>query len=108
MSRSSLFNWLGSKRCCASEIVQLIKHGINFGQTSELFVEPFAGSASVTLELAPKCFILNDINPNIINVFASVKNCNLGFHKHNNVHKEILKIRREFNLLKVTKKRGEY
>ena len=39
----------------------------------EQYIEPFCGSASLCFHLQPRTYIINDINPDIMNVYSSIQ-----------------------------------
>lgn len=64
-----LFNWVGGKRRLIYDMQVLWnENNLIDGYVQERrLVEPFCGSAAVTFRLEPKCAVLNDINPYLIN-----------------------------------------
>ena len=60
--------WAGGKRQLLDEIN---KHVPNEYGT---YIEPFAGAGAVLFDLQPKKAIINDVNPELINVYKVVKN----------------------------------
>lgn len=64
--RSPLTKWAGGK---FNYISQLSKDLPEY----EHYIEPFCGSAALCFHLQPKCFTLNDSNPDIMNVYSSIQ-----------------------------------
>lgn len=93
---TSPLKWVGSK---SKIIYDIVKH-IN---SANIFVEPFLGSASVALNVSAEKYVLNDLNPDLVNFYNQVllnpekilEECKNYF---NNMTKEkYLKLRDEFN-----------
>ncbi len=63
-----ILKWVGGKRQLMNEIVTRLPEEYNN------YYEPFLGGASVLLGLNPKVSFVNDINPELINVYNTVKN----------------------------------
>lgn len=68
MNSKPIIRWAGSKRKLLPKLLSRIPSNI------ETYVEPFCGSASLFFELQPAKAILNDINPELINAYAILKN----------------------------------
>lgn len=63
-----ILKWAGGKRQLLTEIKKYIpKRGI------DLYVEPFFGGGAVLLDLQPNKAIINDYNPELINVYQVVR-----------------------------------
>ena len=67
--------YTGSKRKLAKWICS------NIDLSGKRLVEPFCGSAAVTLFLEPKKAWLNDISPFVIDIFSAIKTDPIRFHK---------------------------
>mgnify|MGYP003344501462 FL=1 len=65
MTNKPFFKWAGSKYRVLSYILPLIG-------TPTRYIEPFAGSLSVALNVVALEYILNDFNDDLINVYESV------------------------------------
>lgn len=81
-----ILKWVGGKRQLMNEIVSRLPENYNN------YYEPFLGGASVLLALNPEVSFVNDINPELINVYNTVKNN----------HEELI------NLLKEHKNESDY
>lgn len=64
-----IIKWAGSKRQLLPELSARIPN--TFGR----YVEPFLGSAALFLELQPHQAILNDFNPELINMYTCIRDC---------------------------------
>jgi DNA adenine methylase len=100
MVAKSFIKWLGGK----SEIT---KHIFSMSPNSNYkrFIEPFAGSMVVSLNCDIQHMIINDYNPDLVNVYRCVKNshvkllkeCKGLFTKQNNSAESYKNFRNEFN-----------
>lgn len=64
--RSPLTKWAGGKYNYLSQLSKdLPRH--------EHYIEPFCGSAALCFHLQPSHFILNDSNPDVMNVYSSIQ-----------------------------------
>lgn len=61
--------WLGGKTGLAHRLSELFKPYRN----THTWVEPFCGALGAALGVKPKCALLNDINPHLINLYRQVK-----------------------------------
>lgn len=64
----SLLRWAGSKRQLLGELKEYWSAA---GATR--YIEPFAGSAALFFEIAPKTAILNDVNSDLIGFYRGIK-----------------------------------
>lgn len=62
--------WVGGKRQIMSAIVKLLPPKIN----TLTYYEPFVGGGALVFHLQPKTAIINDSNPELINVYQVIKN----------------------------------
>ena len=87
-----LYTWAGSKRKFTENIHRAIDD-MNIDKV-ELYIEPFAGSLSFTINNIAKIkankYIVNDLDKNLTSVFKAVKN------DYRKVQEEYLKVRNEF------------
>ncbi len=60
--------WAGGKRWLVPHLTPIWEQ-----HTSRRLVEPFCGGLAVTLGLAPKKALLNDINPHLLNFYRQLK-----------------------------------
>ena len=67
MKKTSILRWSGSKTRLLPDLRRLSPK--NFGR----YVEPFAGSASLFFEIAPKESILGDLNSCVIDVYRAIQ-----------------------------------
>ncbi|MCX7597248.1 MAG: DNA adenine methylase, partial [Armatimonadetes bacterium] len=56
--------WPGGKRWLAPQLAHIWAP-----HSHRRFVEPFCGGLGITLKLRPRCALLNDINPHLINFY---------------------------------------
>lgn len=76
-----ILKWVGGKRQLMHEIVSRLPENYNN------YYEPFLGGASVLLALNPDVSFVNDINPELINVYNTVKKNHEGLIKLLKKHK---------------------
>ena len=62
-----IIKWAGGKRQLLPELKKYLPPQYN------IYVEPFLGSAAMFLDLLPDKAVLNDFNPELINVYKSVR-----------------------------------
>ena len=62
-----IIKWLGGKTQCLNYIKELMP------STYNKYYEPFLGGGAVLLDLCPKEAIVNDINPELINMYNQIK-----------------------------------
>ena len=62
-----IIKWAGSKRQLLPELRARIPH--RFGR----YIEPFLGSGALFLDLLPNEAILNDFNPELINMYSCIR-----------------------------------
>ena len=75
MNVKPIFRWAGSKR----QIVSLLARF--WSNKFDRYIEPFAGSACLFFYLMPKCSIINDINPWLIEAYQFIKRYPLRVHQ---------------------------
>ena len=63
----SILRWSGSKTRLLSDLRRLAPRDF------QRYIEPFAGSASLFFEIAPKNAILGDVNPCVIDMYRAIK-----------------------------------
>ena len=64
-----ILKWMGGKRQLLPEITRRLP--IKYGQ----YFEPFLGGGAVLFELTPKTAVVNDANPELINLYKVVRDC---------------------------------
>lgn len=64
---SPMLKWVGGKRQLLSEIVPMLN------DKCSVYVEPFIGGGAVLFDMQPKKAIINDYNPELINVYKTVR-----------------------------------
>ena len=73
MSKNKLISpfvkWVGGKRQLMSSIMEVMPASIN----KYTYVEPFVGGGAVLFHIQPKNAVINDYNPELINVYNVVK-----------------------------------
>ena len=62
-----IIKWTGGKRQLLGDILPLIPNNIT------TYVEPFLGGAAVLLALTPKRAVVNDANPELVNLYTVVR-----------------------------------
>jgi DNA adenine methylase len=65
-----LIKWSGGK---ADEIDEIMKY---VPQNYDTYVEPFVGGGALFFHLAPQKSVINDIHPDLINLYSEIKNGN--------------------------------
>jgi DNA adenine methylase len=73
-SSSLLLRWAGSKRASVQRLASY------WGTGYERYIEPFAGSACLFFQVKPKCALLADINPELINALKQLKKHPTALH----------------------------
>jgi DNA adenine methylase len=68
MTLKPFIKWAGGKRWLLNHVSNLIKR-VEYDR----LVEPFCGAAALSLGLAPKSAVLNDLNPHLINLLRQVQ-----------------------------------
>lgn len=63
-----LLKWAGGKRWLIPELMRFWNP-----EKYSMYIEPFAGGLAYALNICPKCAIINDINPHLINFYKWVK-----------------------------------
>lgn len=94
----TFLKWAGNK----SQIKELISKHIDARNSS--FIEPFVGSCAISLNIEAKNYILNDINPDLINLYKTilsddsfVEYAKSFFIDENNSSEQYYKFRKLFN-----------
>ncbi|MBX9824644.1 MAG: Dam family site-specific DNA-(adenine-N6)-methyltransferase [Xanthobacteraceae bacterium] len=77
--------WAGSKRKLLGRL------GVFWSQQHTAYVEPFAGSACLFFELAPKAAVLGDTNSELIELFEVVRDA------PDRLHRRLTRIRRDLD-----------
>lgn len=76
--------WAGGKRWLSEHVLDLIPDG--FGT----YFEPFLGSGAIYFSLQPKAAVLSDLNGDLINAYASIRDCsdkvNTALRHHHRQH----------------------
>ena len=94
--------WAGSK----TKLLPIIK---SYSEVRDVFVEPFAGSGVVFLNMSGyKKYYVYDINPDLINLYQTLKSegesfislCESYFIPENNIKERYYELRKEFNTIK--------
>lgn len=68
-----IIKWVGGKTQLLSQIKERLP--LNFNQyPHQKYFEPFLGGAAVLLDLNPTNAVVNDINPELINMYLQIKN----------------------------------
>jgi DNA adenine methylase len=68
-SITPILKWVGGKRQSIPAILKLLPSTIN----SAIYIEPFIGAGALFFYLQPKNAIINDFNPELINVYRVIK-----------------------------------
>jgi len=95
----SFLKWAGSKRSALNNLFKYIP------REGAVFVEPFLGSATVALNTNYDRYILNDINPDLINLYKLIVKCpekflsdtESLFIESNNRKRAFLELRERYN-----------
>lgn len=69
-SLKPIIKWVGGKSQCVKILSEYI-----FTQPGTVYIEPFIGGGSVLLTFKPDNFIINDINPNLMCMYNTIKYC---------------------------------
>ena len=64
----SFINWQGNKKKHLKHLLPFVPSEYN------TYIEPFVGSGSLFLHLAPSKWIINDLNKDLINSWMDVRN----------------------------------
>ena len=97
--RKPFLKWAGNKYRVLDHLLPLIG-------TPKTYVEPFAGSCAAALNVDAKRYVLNDINPDLINLYNYLTNpnddnfipyCGDFFRPENNDKEEYIALRKYFN-----------
>ncbi len=90
---SPILKWVGGKRQLLADIIPLIN------KRCSTYVEPFVGGGAVFFELQPNKAIINDYNPELINVYEVVRDfpeeliVSLEKHSRENTEEYFYKLR---------------
>lgn len=66
-----VIKWAGGKSNCLKVLSEYL-----FFSPNRMYIEPFIGGGSVLLAFKPTKFIINDINPNLICMYTTIKDSN--------------------------------
>lgn len=66
-----IVKWVGGK----TSSLKILSEYIFISSSNGVYVEPFLGGASLLFTFKPKCAYVNDINPNLMLMYWSIKNC---------------------------------
>lgn len=66
-----VIKWLGGKRELCPKIKEMLPPG--FDPNKNKYYEPFLGGGAVLLDLCPEEAVVNDINPELINMYLQVR-----------------------------------
>lgn len=66
-----IIKWVGGKGQLLEQIKERLP--VNFNKNHQTYYEPFAGGLAVLLELMPSSAIVNDINPELTNMYLQIK-----------------------------------
>lgn len=97
--RKPFLKWAGNKYRVLDHLLPLIG-------TAKTYVEPFAGSCATALNVDAKRYVLNDINPDLINLYkylinpnddSFIQHCGDFFRPENNDKEEYISLRKYFN-----------
>lgn len=66
-----IIKWVGGKRELASKIREMLPPG--FDPNKNTYYEPFLGGGAILLDLNPKEAVVNDINPELINMYQQIR-----------------------------------
>jgi DNA adenine methylase len=76
--------WAGGKRWLSDHVLELIPKGFS------TYFEPFLGSGAIYFSLQPKAAVLSDLNEDLINAYASIRDCpekvNTALRQHHRQH----------------------
>lgn len=76
--------WAGGKRWLSEHVLELIPEGFS------TYFEPFLGSGAIFFSLQPKAAVLSDLNEDLINAYASIRDCaekvNTALRQHHRQH----------------------
>lgn len=90
--------WAGNKYRCLDQIIPRLSQG-------KRLIEPFAGSGAIFLNSQYDAHLLNDQNPELINLFEYLKtegekfieDCRIWFTPENNIKYRYYELRQQFN-----------
>ncbi len=107
MHRKPFLKWAGGKYRVLDKILRELPVGSQF-------VEPFAGSCAVYLNIEAKTALICDVNADLICLYQHIQRegkefisyCQEFFAPSNNTKEKYIEIRNEFNICKDTRKRG--
>lgn len=107
MQRKPFLKWAGSKYRVLDKILKELP-------TASRFVEPFAGSCAVYLNVAATRSLVCDVNADLISLYQHIQQegdefilyCQSFFTSDNNTKERYFEIREEFNLCNDARKRG--
>lgn len=68
MTLNPVIKWVGGKTQLLSKIIPLLPTEYN------TYYEPFIGGGAVLFSIQPKKAVINDINPQLINLYSQIKN----------------------------------
>ena len=97
--RKPFLKWAGNKYRVLPHLLPLIGN-------PRTFVEPFAGSVSVSLNVNANHYVINDINPDLVSIYRELTNSNSDefiaycgelFTPENNTKDAYLEMRELFN-----------
>lgn len=95
----SPIKWAGGKSFLLPKINQDF-----ISSQQPVFIEPFCGSAVVSLNISSQKTIANDINFNLINFFSELETLYIDTDSYSYTEAEYYLFRREYNFLKNTSK----
>lgn len=107
MRRKPFLKWAGGKYRLLDKILKELP-------AASRFVEPFAGSCAVYLNVAAARSLVCDVNADLISLYQHIQRegeefilyCRSFFTADNNTKERYLEIREQFNLCKDSRKRG--
>ena len=107
-STRPFLKWAGNKFRIIDKIQEMLP------KEGKRLIEPFAGSAAVFLNTNYERYLISDTNPDLINLFNSLKNegdefikyCQRYFTKNNNTPEKYYAYREQFNKTTDIRKRG--
>ena len=101
MGSKPFLKWAGGK----AKLVPFICENFPAGRPHKRLIEPFAGSAAVSLALEFDAYLLNDANPDLIGLFQTLKRegqafvgyARSFFNAENNSESRFYELRERFN-----------
>jgi len=83
-----VIKWAGGKSNCLKTLSEYLPFS-----DSKCYIEPFIGGGSVLLSFKPKQFIVNDINPNLICIYTTIK------YNNTKLKEQLKRVEKEYNTI---------